>query len=356
MSQPLKKRTLRSTSSDSSSSSGGRNLHKGRHPCVLPYPQPFPPGPPQPQVEPANLVNLPSFIRRQLNPTRCPTPPRPRPAIFYYVFTLIYTQGGQTRKFRHYLPCSHNVTYLAISDTQKRQLFATGSHCMICPFCEEIQISHLHLNIFQCPSNDRCPKLERVPALLVEAKIEHSCMRHQEGMPHPSDLNSLTTLPMPVSTPFQFTYHTTMTQDSVLLAEALYGRSDGTLGVYTPNAPTSDPSTWHRTMNESALHRRLTPPVFSPNSAARASGIIEAMANLAAPTPGPVTPPEPAPQSPDEHAVSVSAEQDPLDLSSPSQVDQKDLDEKLCVEVLLTDGQARGLSPREHASPSPINP
>lgn len=358
MSQPIKKRALRSTSSDyssSPSSSGGRGLHRGRHPCVLPYPQPFPPGPPQPQTEPASLSNLPSFIRRQLNPTRCPTPPRPRPAIFYYIFTLVYTQGGQTRKFRHYLPCSHNVTYLAIQDTQKRQLFATGSHCMICPFCEEIQISHLHSNIFQCPGNDRCPKMERIPALVVDAKIEHSCMIHQEGMPHPNDLNSITPLPMPVSTPFQFTYHTTVTQDSVLLAEALYGRSDGTIGVYTPSGPTPDPSSWHRPGNESVLTRRLTPPILSPNSVARASGILTAMGSMVTPNSGPVTPHEPQP-SPDEHDVSVSTERDPLEVSNTSQVDQKDLDEKLCTEVLLTDGQAGGLPPRKYASSPPTNP
>lgn len=352
-------RPMRTISSGGPSSRGGRN-HQAN---VLPYPQPFPPRSLHPTP---NFPNLPQFIQRQLTPMRCPTPPRPRPAIFYYIFTLIYAQNGLTRKFRHYLPCSHNVTYLSIQDVQKRHLFASGCHCMICPFCEEIQICHSHLNIFQCPCTERCPTVNRVPATLVEAKIEHTCLSHQDGMPHPNDLNHLTTLPMPVNTPFQFSYHTTLTQDSVLLADALYGRDAGSNGTNpTHGSATSPPPPYsgiHRMMEESVLRSRLLHPNFGASAEIRPNGSFATLANRPIPTPNPRTPPE-VNISDDEPDVSISVptEPPPLDLTlSSSRVDQEDLVEKLCAEVLAIDGeqggQTRASPPRTDASPFPINP
>lgn len=350
---------MRTVSSDMPNSRGGRN----RVGQVLPYPQPHPPRSLHPNT---NFPNIPQFILRQLTPMRCPTPPRPRPAIFYYVFTLIYAQNGLTRKFRHYLPCSHNVTYLGIQDVQKRHLFASGCHCMICPFCEEIQICHSHLNIFQCPCSERCPKVNRVPSSLVEAKIEHTCFSHQDGMPHPNDLNQLTTLPMPVNTPFQFSYHTTLTQDSVLLADALYGRDAGSSGTYSAQGPATSPpppySGMHRMMEESVLRSRLLHANFGASADVRANGSFATLVNRSTPIPNPMTPPE-IRISDDEHdvSISVSTEPPPLDLSlSASSVDQEDLVEKLCAEVLASDGeqggQTRASSSRTDATSPPINP
>lgn len=337
---------MRTVSSDVPSFRGGRN----RHAHVLPYPQPTPP--PPVNTNP-NFPNLPQFIQRQLTPMRCSVPPRPRPAIFYYVFTLLYAQNGLTRKFRHYLPCSHNVAYLGIQDVQKRHLYASGCHCMICPFCEEIQISHSHLNIFQCPCTERCPVVSRVPSTLVEAKIEHTCFSHQEGMPHPNDLNSLTSLPMPVNTPFQFSYHTTLTQDSVLLADALYGRNPGFNGLNLSQMPSSPPPPYagtHRMMEESILRNRFFHPNFGASADVRADGSYATQVNRPTSIPTPRTPSE-INVSDDDHDVSISvpAEPDPLDPSTPSQVDQNDLAEKLCVEVLATDGEQGG---QARASPS----
>jgi hypothetical protein len=160
-----------------------------------------------------------------LAPQEHPAPPRPRPPIFYYVFTLLYLQDGQTRKFRHYLPCGHNPVYLGINDIQRRHIYAAGSFCLICPFCEEVQITHLHLNLFQCPNNEACPKVRKIHPTQVNAKIEHDCVSHQAGVPHPNDLSQYATLPCPTTTPFQFTYHTTLTQDPTLLADAIFGPS-----------------------------------------------------------------------------------------------------------------------------------
>lgn len=353
-------RPMRTVSSDMPDSRGGRN----RQAHVLPYPQPIPP--PPINTSP-NFPNLPDFIRRQLTPMRCSTPPRPRPAIFYYVFTLLYAQNGLTRKFRHYLPCSHNVTYLGIQDTQKRHIFASGCHCMICPFCEEIQISHLHLNIFQCPCTDRCPTVNRVPATLVEAKIEHNCFSHQEGMPHPNDLNSLASLPMPVNTPFQFSYHTTLTQDSVLLADALYGRNPGFNGVNLTHEPARSPpppyAGTHRMMEESVLRNRFFHPNFRASAEVRPNGSYATQVDRPSPTstPTPRTPPE-VHISDDEHDVSISVptEPAPLDLTTTPRVDQDDFVEKLCAEVIATDGelggQTRASSSRTDAPSPPINP
>ena len=188
--------------------SGGRNPHPTHPGSQLPFSQ---------------FANIPQFLQRALAPFENPSPPRPRPPIFYYVFTLIYLQNGFTRKFRHYLPCTHNTLYLGINDIQKRHVYAAGCHCLVCPFCEEIQITHFHLNLFQCPNNATCPKVRKVVSTLVNAKIEHDCATHQNGMPHPNDLNQYPNLPYPITTPFQFTYHTTVTQDPTLLADAIFG-------------------------------------------------------------------------------------------------------------------------------------
>lgn len=171
----------------------------------------------------SQFMNITGFISRALNPSQHPAPPRLRPTMFYYVFTLIYLQNGLTRKFRHLLPCIHNQVYLGIVDVQKRHVYAAGCQCMICPWCEELQFFHTHLNIFQCPVNESCPKVTKKPPRPIEVIIEHNCQDHQQGMPHPNDLNQYSTLPLPLTTPFQFTYHTSVTGDPLLLADALFG-------------------------------------------------------------------------------------------------------------------------------------
>lgn len=186
----------------------------------------------------SQFINIPNFIARALSPSRHPAPPRLRPTMFYYVFTLLYIQNGLTRKFRHLLPCMHNQVYLGITDIQKRQVYASGCQCMICPWCEELQVLHKHLNIFQCPLNETCPIITRKPARPIEVAIEHNCQDHQQTMPHPNDLNQYSTLPLPLTTPFQFSFSTSITGDPLLLANALFGPSDNT----TPFYPTFNPT------------------------------------------------------------------------------------------------------------------
>lgn len=166
----------------------------------------------------------PATWRRVVNPMRNPQPPRPRPTIFFYVFTLIYSQAGFTRKFRHYLPCQHNITYFTIAEQHKRHLYALGSDCVMCGFCEEMVISHQHLSIFQCPCNSFCPKTTKIPPQNIDAKIQHYCGHHQSQVPHPLDLNSIPNLPIPLGAPSQFSFHSSFPMDSMIIANALHDK------------------------------------------------------------------------------------------------------------------------------------
>jgi hypothetical protein len=170
----------------------------------------------------------PQMWKRVVNPQKNSQPPRPRPTLFFYVFTLIYSQAGFTRKFRHYLPCQHNITYFAIPDQSKRHLYALGSDCAMCAFCEETLVCHTHLSIFQCPLDANCPKTSKVPPQSIDAKIQHACYQHQAHVPHPLDLNSITNPPVPLGAPSQFSFHSSFPMDSMLVAQAL--QEKGTLG------------------------------------------------------------------------------------------------------------------------------
>lgn len=166
----------------------------------------------------------PEAWKRIVHPAQNPEPPRPRPIIFFYVFTLLYSQSGFTRKFRHLLPCQHNVTYFAISEQSKRHLYALGSECKICAFCEETVVSHSHLSIFQCPCNSTCPRSSKIPPHHIDAKIQHFCGHHQQTVPHPLDLNAITNLPVPMGAPSQFSFHSSFPMDSMVVALALQDR------------------------------------------------------------------------------------------------------------------------------------
>ena len=178
---------------------------------------------------------------RMVRPSKHPVPPRPRPTIFYYLVTLVYAQNGFTRKFRHFLPCQHNVVFHAIADTPKRHLYAAGSDCLICPCCDETIISHIHLNIFQCPTNNACPMIRKVPAMQIQGRIEHFCGLHQMTVPHPNDLNVITNLPVPLGAPCQFSFHSSVPQDSMLVVNALYGRQQPITAFPTTTGPVLNP-------------------------------------------------------------------------------------------------------------------
>jgi hypothetical protein len=167
----------------------------------------------------------PATWKRVVNPMRNPEPPRPRPTIFFYVFTLIYAQAGFTRKFRHFLPCQHNITYFAIPEQNKRHLYALGSECVMCVFCEETVITHQHLSIFECPCDSNCPKTSKISPQQMDAKVQHYCGHHQSQVPHPMDLNSIPNLPVPMGAPSQFSFHSSFPMDSMMVANALQDKA-----------------------------------------------------------------------------------------------------------------------------------
>lgn len=187
----------------------------------------------------------PSTWRSIAQPQVHPSPPRPRPTVFFYILSLIYSQSGLTRKFRHFMPCVHNVTYFGISDLNKRNLYAAGSECQLCPFCEETVISHIHLNVFHCPNDAFCPKFNKIPSTQVEGRIEHFCGSHQAVVPHPLDLNLVRDLPISFNAPTQFSYYSNIPNDSVSLVNSLYARhrteQPGTESGPPPNPPPSFP-------------------------------------------------------------------------------------------------------------------
>ena len=167
-----------------------------------------------------------------LCPAKHPNPPRERPVMFYSVLTLLYTQFGITRKLRHFITCVHNVAYHAIDCYQKRQLYAAGSICRICPYCPKMLYHHTHSNIHGCPGNGVCPTVREItPGRFNHVYIDHLCLIHQNTVPHPLDLDTTENLPIPHCTPFQFTFHTTAPHDSLLIVQAL---SDST-GINNPH-------------------------------------------------------------------------------------------------------------------------
>ena len=160
--------------------------------------------------------------RPLLCPVKHPNPARERPTMFYSIFTLLYVQFGVTRKFRHFVTCPHNVVFHSIENVQKRQLWAAGSICQLCPHCPKILHMHTHANLHGCPGGGACPQIKEISAnKLTHIILDHLCLSHQQTVPHPYDLDNYSVLPIPNSTPFQFTFHTTAPQDSVLIMQAL---------------------------------------------------------------------------------------------------------------------------------------
>lgn len=248
----------------------------------------------------------PETWKRVVQPLKNPHPPRPRPTIFFYVFTLLYSQSGFTRKFRHFLPCQHNVTYFAIPDQQKRHLYALGSDCLICAFCEETIVAHSHLSIFQCPCDNNCPKSSKLPPTVIDAKIQHFCQQHQSQVPHPFDLNAIPNLPVPMGAPSQFTFHSSFPMDSMLVAQALQEKTTEMTFPGPSNINPFEASTLDVNNPPVNLMRPpMRPPPARHASPCTCSSSIRRAGVNRVPTPippiqtkGPKTPPKTPPPSP----------------------------------------------------------
>ena len=272
----------------------------------------------------------PSTWRAIARPQVHPSPPRPRPTMFFYILSLIYSQNGLTRKFRHYLPCSHNVTYFSINELNKRHLYAAGCECALCPFCEETIVYHSHLNVFHCPQTAYCPKISKIPSVQVEGRFEHFCGSHQAVVPHPLDLNSIRNLPISFNSPTQFAYYSNIPNDSVSLVNCLYARHRPEeanahipeMGVHAPSGSQGPPT--------------VTVPVTRHSSITVTYPLLNT-ALTSAPPMIDLTVPPPTPERP----RSCDLDSDNLQIVEPTEVEFSEAALNLSLRKLEDESQAR---------------